>query len=162
MKSHHVEQQRSDGPPAIYPHTLTIHSPAHQSTKPAPKCRSLLALDGETLTPDILKSAIEKCRQVSCRVDILLVNPKRPPTTVLHELLIDLEQADIDYRLSSTEGSLSDLVAQHLRRFVGVSLVMVSALPSLGSDWRIKIADLRHQGYQFVSLQDAPLVGVNL
>jgi hypothetical protein len=120
------------------------------------KCRSLLALDGERLSPDQLKEAQAKCLQVADRVDILLVNPTRPPTSMLCDLLIKLEESGIDYRLTAVSGKLSDHVSQYIRRFMGITLIMVATLPTLGDSWRIKVADLRHQGYRLISLCNSP------
>jgi hypothetical protein len=35
-------------------------------------------------------------------------------------------------------------------------MIMVPTLPALGENWRIKVADLRHQGYRLVSLCHSP------
>ena len=123
---------------------------AHHKGRGAPaKCRGLLALDGAQLTPDVLSAAESRCLQVADRVDILLVNPRKEPTAMLHGLLEHLEWAGVDYRLTSASGNLGDQVASYLRRFVGITVIVVATLPALGTDWDMKVADLRFQGYHF-------------
>ena len=113
------------------------------------KSRSLLALDGAHLTPEVLSAAESRCLQVADRVDILLVNPLKEPTALLHGLLEHLEWAGVDYRLTSASGNLGDQVASYLRRFLGITVIMVATLPALGTDWDMRVADLRFQGYHF-------------
>jgi hypothetical protein len=121
-----------------------------------PKARSkgqcLLVLDGANLMPKVLSAAETRCLQVSGRVDILLANSSKAPEAVLHRLLISLERSGIDYRLTSASGEMGNLITQYLRRHAGVRQIMVATLPSLGEHWDLKVADLRYQGYSFVSL----------
>lgn len=134
----------------LHRHPVTGEQPGPQA-----RFRSLLVLDGQNLSPELLKVAENKCVEVADRVDILLVNPQKPPASVLCELLIHLEQAGIDYRLTSATGRLSDQMVQYVRRFLGITLIMVAALQTLGADWQVDVADLRHQGYRFMTLADA-------
>ena len=113
------------------------------------KIRSLLALDGGNLTPEVLSAAMNHCRRLADRVDILLVNAPKEPTSLLHRLLVGLEQAGIDYRLTATRGELGDEITRYLRRSVQIPLIMVAALPSLGTAWNVTVADLRYRGYRF-------------
>lgn len=136
--------------PAKDAHSWAV-APAGQS-----KCRSLLALDGETLSQDLLTLALKKCLQVADRVDILLVNSPKAPTSLLCDLLIKLEHAGIDYRLTASSGRLCDQINQYIRRFFGVAVIMVTALPTLGANWRINVANLRQQGYRFMTLVENP------
>jgi hypothetical protein len=114
--------------------------------------RVLLSLDGGHLTPKVLSSALAGCLQGARRVDVLLVNACKEPTSLLHKLLIGLEQAGIDYRLTCTDGDLGDEVVRYLHRLPGISLVMVASLPTLGRNWDAQVADLRYQGYRFSTL----------
>jgi hypothetical protein len=117
---------------------------------PRPYC--LLALDGAYLTPEMLSAAEEQCLRLTNRVDILLVNSPKAPTSLLHRLLIRLEDAGIHYRLTSVTGDLTEQMTRHLRRFLGITLVMVTALPVLGTDWNVKVADLRYRGFSLTTL----------
>lgn len=132
-------------------HALSLKPPSIK-----PKCRTLLALDGMALTEDKLIKAEQQCRQFAGRVDILLVNPPKAPTMLLYKLLVGLEQADIDYRLTSTHGSLGEEIALYLKRHHGISLVMVDSVPSLGPAWGINAANLRYQGYRLMPLTSEP------
>ena len=111
--------------------------------------RSLLALDGATMTPQVLSAAETRCLQMSGRVDILLVNSPKAPESLLHRLLISLEQTGIDYRLTSASGGLGEHLTNYLRRHAGIREIVVATLPTLGHDWDVKVADLRYQGYCF-------------
>jgi hypothetical protein len=147
-------QHAASSPFATIPPRTKVVPPTQRS-----KHRSLLALDGQDLNRDLLKAAQAHCLQLSNRVDILLTNPPAAPTSVLCELLIGLEKAGVDYRLTVAEGSLSHHVSQYLRRFLGITLIMVTASQSLGSDWRIKSAHYSQQGYRLVTLQAPPVPG---
>ena len=113
------------------------------------RMRSLLALDGNNLTPEVLSAAVIHCRRLADRVDILLVNSPKAPTSLLHRLLVGLEQAGIDYRLTSVNGELGEQITHYLRRSTPIPLIMVAALPSLGRSWNVTVADLRYRGYRF-------------
>jgi len=114
--------------------------------------RCLLALEAGALTPKVLNAAEAKCLSGAGRIDILLANSPRAPEAVLHKLLISLEGRDVDYRLTTADGELGDLVAQYLRRHKGITQVMVATLPALGKGWEVKVANLRYQGYRFCTL----------
>lgn len=116
------------------------------------RVRCLLALDGGALTPRVITAAEAKCLNGASRVDILLVNSPRAPEAVLHKLLISLEDMGVDYRLTTADGELADLVSQYLRRHKGITQVMIPTLPALGKEWEVKVADLRYQGYRFCTL----------
>jgi len=119
---------------------------------PRARARCLLVLDGGALTPKVLSAAEAQCLNGSGRVDILLANSPRAPEAVLHKLLISLERREVDYRLTSADGELGDLVTQYLRRHKGITQIMVATLPTLGEGWEVKVADLRYQGYRFSTL----------
>lgn len=116
------------------------------------RMRCLLALDGVALTPRIISAAETKCLNGASRVDILLINSPKAPEAVLHKLLISLEGMGVDYRLTTADGELADLVSQYLRRHKGITQVMIPTLPALGNEWEVKVADLRYQGYRFCTL----------
>jgi hypothetical protein len=126
----------------------------NQSLPTVDRHRSLIALDGSKLTPAMLSTAVAKCARFASRVDILLVNSAKAPTYVLHKLLIGLEHAGIDYRLASGSGALGDELTQYVRRFLGITMIMVTTLPALGEDWEAKVADLRYQGYRVTTLNE--------
>ena len=119
---------------------------------PHSRMRCLLALDARTLTPKAISAAQAKCLNDSDRIDILLANSPRAPEAVLHKLLISLEGRHVDYRLSTADGELGDLVAQYVRRHKGITQIMVTTLPALGNGWEMKVADLRYQSYRFCTL----------
>lgn len=139
----------------------TSHRPAHgaiATPKPAPgqttraRTHCLLALDGNALTPKLLSAAEAKCMNGSGRVDILLANAPRAPEALLHKLLITLESMDVEYRLTSTEGDLGELIPHYLRRHKSITQIMVATMPTLGDGWKVKVANLRYQGYRFCTL----------
>jgi hypothetical protein len=147
----------SNALPAPLPATLTGGRTNRGSGQPYPKFRVLLALDGTRLTPALLAAAVSRCVHLSDRIDILLVNPPKAPTSLLRVLLLRLEHAGIDYRLASSEGDLGEHVEHYLKRFLGISLVLVDHLTSLQqSALGPKLAEFCHQGYRFEALDEAP------
>ena len=116
------------------------------------KYRGLLALDGGRLEPGVLEAARARCVQWVDRLVILGVDTARARTVPLHALLIAREQGGVDYRLTSATGNLGDQVLHYLKRYLGITTVIVASLPSVEADWRAQAADLRTQGYRFVSL----------
>jgi hypothetical protein len=124
----------------------------------AHKYRSLLALDGAFLPPSLLKEAQANCLQFADRVDILMVNPPKTPIAVLCELLLKLEQAGIDYRLTFANGRLGDQITRYLRRFLGIRLVIMKAPRDLVSTVSMDLAGLLDRGVRFVSLKGLALV----
>lgn len=154
MNKSHASSSRSDTLSAIVQFRLRDKPGTAMPDAPRAKHHGLLALDGQHLNRDLLKAAQAHCLQLASRVDILLTNPPAAPTSVLCELLIGLEKAGVDYRLTVAEGSLSALVSQHLRRFLGITLLMVAASHSLGTDWRTRSPHQGQQGYRLVTLQD--------
>jgi hypothetical protein len=77
---------------------------------------------------------------------------------MLCEFLSELEQVGIDYRVTISLGTLSDQTKHYIKRFLGIRLIMVSTLTTLGANWRIDVANLRHQGYRLVSVMNSPMV----
>lgn len=130
------------------------------SKQPYHKFRVLLALDGSRLTPLLLASAVNRCVHLADRLDILLVNPPKAPTSLLRVLLLRLEHSGIDYRLASTDGDFSVQVETYLQRFLGITLVLVDDLPALQTGMGDKLAELCRQGYRFVGLAQAEPVPI--
>lgn len=127
-------------------------------SRPAHKYRSLLALDGAFLPLSLLKEAQANCLQFADRVDILMVNPPKTPIAVLCELLLKLEQAGIDYRLTFASGRLGDQITRYLKRFLGIRLVIMKAPRDLASVVSTDLAGLLDRGIRFVSLKGLALV----
>jgi hypothetical protein len=116
--------------------------------------RCLLALDGERVSNQVLGAAEARCLQLADRVDILLLNSPKAPITLLRKLLIKLERAGIDYRVTCSTGGLADQVANYLRHFAGIRFVMVDVLPSHEAAGETNFHELRHQGYRIIALTD--------
>ena len=95
------------------------------------KYRVLLALDGRHVTAELQLAALKCCVQFSNRLDILLLNPPKPPTSLLSGLLLRLEHSGIDYRMTSGEGNLAAEVLRYLKRFQSIDLVIVDSLLAL-------------------------------
>lgn len=117
--------------------------------------RVLLALEGRRLSRELLTAALKQCIPLTDRLDILLVNPPKEPTTLLGSLLLRLEHSGIDYRLASTDGSLVEEVTRYLHRFQGVTVVLVDSMQPLEEAMGAKLQNLRRNGYRFISLMPA-------
>jgi hypothetical protein len=130
-------------------------TPRHSAKLPYPKFRVLLALDANRLSAEALLTSVPGIHRLTDRVDILVVNPDRPPTALLGGLLARLERWGVDYRLTSAEGVLEEEVAQYLRRFPGISTVVVDRrrLETEGSAGMV--ADLERQGHRIIGLSDS-------
>jgi hypothetical protein len=117
--------------------------------------QALLVLDGECLSPESLGLALAGCVRVAHRLDILLVNPPEAPTSMLRHLLIRLEHAGVDYRLTSVEGDLGEQVALYLKRFLGITTVLVESVAPM--ELRMGptvVADMHQMGYRFLSFAE--------
>lgn len=114
--------------------------------------RVLLALDGRSLSRPLLAEALRQSVRLTDRLDILLLNPAREPTSLLGSLLLRLEHSGIDYRLACTEGSLVEEVDRYLRRFQGVTVVLVERLQLLEEAMGANLQRWRRQGYHFIGL----------
>lgn len=118
------------------------------------KYRVLLALDGQSLTPELQHVALRCCLKWTRRLDILLVNPPKAPTFLLGGLLLRLEHSGVDYRLESSEGEFASVVLRYLQRFTGVGLVIVNALPVLDDHVSGLRLDTSRIGQRFIDLAD--------
>ena len=119
-----------------------------------PKFRVLLALDGNSITQTLLETALRCCVQLTDRLDILLVNPPTTPAALLKGLLIRLEHSGIDYRLASTDGIMADEVTIYLRRFLGITIVLIDNLSSLTVKQGQPLRQMQASGHQIISLAD--------
>jgi hypothetical protein len=138
----------------LFPHPAQQPRPALASNKPYHKFRVLLALDGGSLTRMVMAAAVARCTRLTDRLDILLVNSPKEPTSVLWRLLLTLEHSGIDYRLTSTEGDLGEQVLSYLHRFHGITMVLVNRLTPLEESIGGAMAQLRAQGYRFLSFSE--------
>lgn len=116
------------------------------------RLRVLLALDGQSLTPDTQHVALRCCLHWTRRLDILLVNPPQAPTFLLGGLLLRLEHSGIDYRLDSREGDYCEEVTRYLQRHTGIGLVIVNALPALEHYVSTQRPELGRKAARFISL----------
>lgn len=137
-------------------HVVTLWTLAPGKTKMPPLAgkpqRVLLALDGRALSKPLLAAALRQSIRLTDRIDILLLNPPKEPTTLLASLLLRLEHSGIDYRLASMEGSLEEEIERYLHRFQGVSVVLVGSSQPLEEAMGAKLQGLRRQGFRFIGL----------
>ena len=128
--------------------------PAGKPRLPYSKLQVLLALDGNHLTPPLLSAALAHCAPLTDRLDILLVNAPRAPTSLLSVMLLRLEHSGIDYRLASSEGELGEQILEYLKRFLGITTVLVDKLTPLEQTIGPSLEHLRAKGYRFVPISD--------
>ncbi|OYY94920.1 MAG: hypothetical protein B7Y41_05010 [Hydrogenophilales bacterium 28-61-23] len=114
----------------------------------------LLALDGRCLDRLALPLAFQLCQQSGRRLDILLLNPPKPATLMLGQLLQKLETEGIDYRLTSGEGDLADELPLYLHRFQTISFVLMDCLDKWEAMLQPTLAALRQEGYKILTLLD--------
>lgn len=137
-------------------HSATATRAIAKTPMPYPRYRLLLALDGGGITPMVLSAALKHCLQYTDRLDILLVNPPAAPTRQLCSLLLRLEEYGIDYRLASTEGDLGEQVLLYLKRFLGISMVLVARLSPLEKTIGEEMQRMCSKGYRFVPIAETP------
>ena len=106
--------------------------------------RILLALDGGALDRELLARIPRCCVQLSPRLDILLVNPPREPTSCLAMLLLRLEHGGIDYHLASSHGEMGAEILRYLARQRGITAVVLAGATSLDAESR-KLIELKGQ-----------------
>ena len=114
----------------------------------------LLALDGHCLGRPALEPMLELCQRNNNRLDILLLNPPQPATLMLGTLLRHLEQRNIDFRLSSSEGELANALALYLHRFKSISSVVLGCLDHRDAKLHSQLDALRLDGYKIMVLVD--------
>ncbi len=136
------------------PIAVPMDAPRPYSRRWAQHChpgfRVLLALNGHGLNRDTLNRAFNCCRQLTDRLDVLIVRSTLSPTFLLGGLLLRLEQGGIDYRLASSDGELGDEVLHYLRRFSGIRTIVLERPEALSERARY---ELRGEGYQLISLE---------
>ncbi len=138
---------------------LPFRTTPRATRRPHPHFQVLVALDGNHVTQALLDAVLACCTRLTSRVDILLVNSPKAPISMLKVLLLRLEHGGIDYRLASTDGVLADEVARYLRRFLGISTVLVASLAALQGEPGQTLRRLREEGYQFIGLLDDQRAG---
>jgi hypothetical protein len=118
----------------------------------------LLALDGRHLDRAFLPLAVQVCRPVGKRLDILLVNPPKPATLMLWPFLQELEREGIDYRLTSCEGELAEELTRYVHRFRHISCILLDRLDARHTGLHPALHALRQEGYEVLTLRrDDPL-----
>jgi hypothetical protein len=117
-----------------------------------PHTRELLALDGRALGRELLASVLRRCVHQCPRVDILLVNPPREPTTLLAVLLLQLEHSGIDYRVASAHGDMGEEILSYLSRYRGIASLTLAEPGHLSEEARSLI---EQKGHKVVFLSDA-------
>ena len=114
--------------------------------------RLLLALDGQTLNRAVLDNVLRACVPHAPRLDILLLNPPREPTSLLSMLLLRLEHSGVDYRVASAHGDSGEEIVRYLGRHRGIDTVAVVDAARLGAETRALI-ELR--GQRLLSIANA-------
>jgi hypothetical protein len=111
--------------------------------------RVLLALDGCDLGRELLATVLRRCSQLCPRLDILLINPPREPTSVLAVLLLQLEHSGVDYRVASAHGELGEEIIRYLSRYRGITALALAHSEQLSAEAR---ALIELKGHQIISL----------
>lgn len=122
------------------------------SRAPAPRQRrkpgvALLVLDGKRLEKAVLPSAVQICRQLSRRLDILMTSPPKEPLHLLGKFLQLLESAGIDYRLTRAEGDLVEEAMRYVQRHRQISMVLIGANRKPNAELDLVSQQLRDLGY---------------
>ncbi len=110
-----------------------------------PHTRVLLALDGSTLHRELLASLLRHCAHLSPRLDILLINPPREPTTMLAMLLLRLEHSGIDYHVASAHGDMGEEVLRYLSRYRGIGALALADPAQLSEEAKSLVQLKGHQ-----------------
>ncbi len=118
--------------------------------------RVLLALDGLALGPELLATVLQRCVLLCRRLDILLINPPREPTTMLAMLLLRLEHSGIDYRVTSAHGEMGEEALRYLSRYRGISALALADPGQLSEEAKTLIA---LKGHRIVFLSAPEQVG---
>lgn len=114
-----------------------------------PHTRILLALDGRTLQRELLATLLRHCVHLCPRLDILLINPPREPTTMLAMLLLRLEHSGIDYHMSSAHGEMSEEILRYLGRYRGITALALADPAQLDEEAKNLV---KLKGHQIVYL----------
>jgi nucleotide-binding universal stress UspA family protein len=108
---------------------------------------ALLLLDCKRLEKTVLPSAVQICRQLSQRLDILVTSPPKEPLHLLGKFLQLLESAGIDYRLTRAEGDLAEEVMRYVQRHRQISMVLIGANRNPSAELDLASRQLRDLGY---------------
>jgi hypothetical protein len=110
-----------------------------------PHTRVLLALDGCALGRELLATVLRRCVHLCPRLDILLINPPREPTSVLAVLLLQLEHSGVDYRVASVRGDMGEEILRYLSRYRGITAVAIAHPEQLNVEAKALIERKGHQ-----------------
>jgi len=110
-----------------------------------PHTRVLLALDGCALGRELLATVLRRCVHLCPRLDILLINPPREPTTMLAMLLLRLEHSGIDYHVASAHGDMGEEVLRYLSRYRGISALALADPAQLSEEAKSLVQLKGHQ-----------------
>jgi hypothetical protein len=119
------------------------------SQRAAPHARVLLALDGRALGRELLATVLRRCAHLCPRLDILLVNPPREPTSILAVLLLQLEHSGVEYRVASAQGDMGEEILRYLGRHRGITAVALADPGQLGAE---ATALIGLKGHQIIAL----------
>lgn len=138
------------GPNAMLDSTQSaISKPGHAATgdRLLGNGVALLALDGDRLQRDSLSSLVQLCRQITRRMDILMISPPKEPLHTLGKFLQALEGAGIDYRLTSAEGSLEEETLRYVQKRRQISVVLIGSDRERTEKMDETFGRLREMGY---------------
>jgi hypothetical protein len=97
----------------------------------------------------LLNAVFRRCVHLCPRLDILLINPPREPTTMLAVLLLRLEHSGVEYRIASAHGDMGEEILRYLSRYRGISHVALADLAQLSETTR-NLIELK--GHQIITL----------
>jgi len=118
---------------------------------------TLLALNGHCIETLALPTVVQLFHCTPPRLDILVTNSPKAATTLLGSLLMELERHGIDYRLTSTEGNLTQEMLHYVRRVQCSSVILVDCLETC-EDEPI-LYSLRREGYRITRVLNHGLSG---
>ncbi len=107
--------------------------------------RILLALDGRALARELPAVVVRHCVHLCPRLDILLINPPREPTSILAVLLLRLEHSGVDYRMASCHGDPGAEILRYLARYPGIPAVALTDPAQIDAESRRLIELKGHQ-----------------
>ena len=110
-----------------------------------PHARALLALNGCTLGRELLATVFRRCVHLCPRLDILLIDPPREPTTLLAVLLLRLEHSGVDYRVASAHGDMGEEILRYLSRYHGIGALVLADPAQLSEEAKSLIELKGHQ-----------------
>lgn len=108
---------------------------------------ALLVIDCNRIKHENLSSAVQLCRQIAYRMDILMVSAPNEPMHLLSKFLKKLESVGVDYRLTRAEGGLEDETLRYVRTRRRFSVVLFGASQEHASSLDSTFGKLREMGY---------------